>query len=79
MRVQERWRKGVEVKLGEALDGAKKAREYHDRHCSSYQGCCDYDLKADDLIDAIEAYLEAERKSAEMLLGLADLQRHGGD
>lgn len=31
------------------------------------------------LVDAVEEHLEAERKSAETLLCLADLQRHGGE
>lgn len=68
------------MKLDEALKNAKAAqKEHYDGLCMSLQGCCDYDNRCDDLIAAIEEHLEAERKSAEMLLALADLQRHGGE
>lgn len=73
MCVQESVRKGAEMKLGDALANAEKL---YDDGCDD---ASDLYVALADLIDAIEAHLEAERKSAEMLLGLADLRRHGGD
>ena len=56
--------------LSEALEKAKEHIEHEQgTHC----------LCVEDLVAAVEEHLEAERKSAETLLCLADLQRHGGE
>ena len=72
------------MKLSEALENAKVAV---DSDCHPYNECMDPEESChrrmrrglDELIAAIEEHLAAERKSAETLLCLADLQRHGGE
>ena len=71
-------RGGSEVKLSEALAAAKASRQYHYDNCMGLQGCCDYEERADDLIDALEAQMEAQKKEADIILGLAELRRWGG-
>jgi len=66
------------MKLSEALAAAKKARDEHNIECMGYPLCCDYTIRADDLIDALEAHLEAQKKEADIILGLAELRRWGG-
>ena len=60
---------GAAVKLSEALEQAKK-------HVEAEQGCQCYCVE--NLIEAVEAYLEAERRHADTIVGLADLQRWDG-
>ena len=66
------------MKLSEALAAAKKARALHDIECMGYMLCCDYTMRADDLIDAVEETLLAQKKEADIILGLAELRRWGG-
>lgn len=66
------------MKLSEALDAMKDALVYEDGD-SDPSGCKCVCCCAERLVAAVEEHLEAERKSAETLLCLADLQRHGGE
>ena len=60
------------MKLSEALAAAKDARE------TTEPGSLTQEIAFDDLIRAVEAYLEAQKKEADIILGLAELRRWGG-
>lgn len=71
------------MKLSEALAAAKKAV---DQDCGAYTECMSHKESCHDrlirttfdLISAVEEYLEAQKKEAQRIVGLADLQRWDG-
>jgi len=69
----------AEVTLSEAIYDVKVLLTDEPCYSPAPSYCLCLYCSARRLVAAIEAHLGVERRHAEILLGLADLQRHGGE
>jgi len=65
------------MRLSEALRDAKNALE-EGEHCTCWEHAEGMRVALRQLIDAVEETLLAQKKEADIILGLAELRRWGG-